>query len=68
MTAQLLLTAAQVGRRLWLTAGTVKQWAREGRVPSIRATGKTIRFDWDHVVATLKAEGARSTPANTEVQ
>ena len=49
-----LLTAEQVADRLHLKPLTVRQWARRGRIPSIKISHKVTRFDWEQVVATLK--------------
>lgn len=68
MTARVLLTAAQTGRRLGLTADTIKRWARLGRIPAIRVTGKTVRFNWDRVVAALEAQSPDLASAAHEVK
>ncbi len=39
-----LLTAEDVARRLSLPSRTVRRWAAEGRMPSLRLGGTVIRF------------------------
>jgi excisionase family DNA binding protein len=53
-----LLSAREVAERIGLREETIRRWARCGRIPSIRATARTIRFDYGDVVAALRAQGA----------
>lgn len=48
-----LITAQELAERLKLTPETVKLWAREGKIPVIRITPKTVRFDPVAVLAAL---------------
>ncbi|MBK6939755.1 MAG: helix-turn-helix domain-containing protein [Planctomycetes bacterium] len=48
------VTAHEIGERYGVRAATVKAWAREGRIPSIRITGKIVRFDPDAVDRVLQ--------------
>ena len=49
-----LLTAAQVGAVLGVSARTVLLYLRQGLIPGIQPTGCTVRFDLDEVLAALK--------------
>jgi hypothetical protein len=53
-----LLTAAQVGAVLGVSARTVLLWNRQGLIPGIQPTGCTVRFDLAEVLAALKAAPA----------
>ena len=53
-----LLTAAQFGAVLGVSARTVLLWNRPGLIPGIQPTGGTVRFDLDEVLAALKAAPA----------
>jgi excisionase family DNA binding protein len=47
------LTAIDLGRRLQLSPETIRQMARDGRIPAIRISPKIIRFDASAVNAAL---------------
>ncbi len=53
------LTAVELARQFRLTVETVRQLARDGRIPCIRLGPKIIRFDPQAVAQTLatQAEG-----------
>lgn len=53
-----LLTAPEVGRRLRVSAETVRTWARNGAIPSVRINPKVIRFDMEQVIVALRAGSA----------
>lgn len=40
-----LITAEQMAERLNLSPGTIKRWAQSGVIPSLRLSGRVIRFD-----------------------
>ena len=48
-----LLTADELGEALAVSADTVRAWAREGRIPVVRITARTLRFDWQSVLRAL---------------
>jgi len=48
-----LLTAAEMGRRLRVSAATIKLWARDGKIPRVIITPKVHRFDPEAVEAAL---------------
>ena len=49
------VTAEELAELLRLSPGTIKQMARDGRIPSIRLSRKTLRFDVKAVAAALSA-------------
>lgn len=49
-----LLTAPQLAEALQVSLETVRVWAREGRIPCVRPTPQTLRFDEDEVMAALR--------------
>ena len=54
-----LLTAAELADRLAVSARTIREWARSGRIPEVRASERVRRFDYEAVVAALKGIGAQ---------
>jgi excisionase family DNA binding protein len=55
MQTDALLTAHELASRLRVKAGTVRLWSRQGNIPSIRLTPKTIRYSYAAVCAALAA-------------
>ncbi len=53
------VTASDIGRQFNLKATTIKRWARRGLIPSIRLTGRVLRFDPAAVEQALRERGAR---------
>ena len=51
-----LLTADELGERLRVRPDTIKIWARDGIIPSVRITGKVVRYDFADVIAKIKGE------------
>jgi excisionase family DNA binding protein len=49
------MTPRELAALLGVTTPTVHQWAHEGRIPVIRASAKTLRFDEAAVLAALRA-------------
>ncbi len=49
-----LLTADELAERLRVRPATIRLWAREGRIPRIRISGKVIRFDVSAVIDLLQ--------------
>ena len=49
MRNQELITATELAERLRLKPETIRLWAREGRIPALRPTAKTLRFDLNNV-------------------
>jgi excisionase family DNA binding protein len=52
-----LLTAVELAELLRVRPGTVRQWAREGRIPAVRISPKVVRFCYPDVLAALKGTG-----------
>ena len=49
-----LLTAKELAAALQVSPRTVLEWHRQGRIPGIQPTGRTVRFNLDAVLAALK--------------
>ena len=58
-----LLTADEVAEKLRVRPDTVRGWAREGKIPSIRLSHKVVRFDGDAVVQALTEREERRVGA-----
>jgi excisionase family DNA binding protein len=56
-----LMTTAEVANRLKVTAETVRDWWKEGRIPGHRYSHKVLRFHLGEVVAALEAARRRET-------
>ena len=50
-----LVTAEEIARLIGVTRRTISAWARKGKIPRIKITGKVVRFDPDQVVRALKS-------------
>jgi excisionase family DNA binding protein len=48
-----LLTAAELAARLRVKSTTIREWEREGVIPSIRINSKVIRYDVEAVIKAL---------------
>lgn len=51
-----LLTSRELAKRLGVTAGTIKRWRSQGRIPAIEITAKTVRYDPADVRRALDQE------------
>lgn len=60
MVATELLTVSELAERLQVRPRTVQTWARSGRIPFVRVSAKTIRFDWQAVVSAMRALSSQS--------
>ena len=49
------LGCKELAARLHVKPCTVRAWAREGRIPAVRISRRTIRFDFGEVIAALKS-------------
>ena len=61
-----LITANVVADRLRVTPQTVRRLAREGKLPAVRV-GRTYRFDWDKVWATVQQEPAHNNEEGASI-
>jgi excisionase family DNA binding protein len=57
-----LLTATELAERLRVRPETVRQWARDGRIPRVKVNAKITRYDVADVIRALKGreEGAQA--------
>ena len=58
-----LITSSELAARLKLTAETVREWSRTGKIPRIAITKKCVRYDYDAVVHAL-AERSEARDGN----
>jgi len=54
-----LVTAESLADRLAVKPRTIRDWARTGKIPSVRITSKVIRFDVDEVYRALQENEKR---------
>ena len=54
-----LLTAIELATRINSTPGTVRSWARTGRIPSYRMGKKTVRFNFSEVMEAMRKAADR---------
>lgn len=57
-------TAEELAERLTLKPKTIRDWARQGVIPSLRISPKVIRFDFDEVEKALRQRALRSKKGN----
>ena len=62
-----LVDAAALGDMLGVKAKLVLQWARDGLIPCLRISDRTIRFDPEVVARTLTERAAQTTSHFQEV-
>ena len=53
MSGSELVTTRDVAERYGVSVETVQAWVREGRIPHIRPSRKTVRFRFDDVERAL---------------
>jgi excisionase family DNA binding protein len=58
-----LLRTRELARRLAVGQDKVRDMAREGLIPSVRVGANGLRFDWDEVIAALRANGPQERTA-----
>jgi excisionase family DNA binding protein len=58
--------AGVIAKLMGVKQTTVRRWAREGRIPFLRPTGRVLRFDPDAVERALRERAVRSTPKPPE--
>jgi len=54
-----LQTAEEIAKVLNVTARTVYLWAESGRIPTAYRSCRTIRFDLEHVLASLNVDTSK---------
>ena len=57
-----LLTAEELAAKLRVRPATVRDWARRGRIPTVRLTRKTVRYRLPAVVEALQADQRGGRP------
>jgi len=48
-----LLTAEGLAARLHVRPSTVRNWARRGKIPTVRLSSKVLRYDFSAVVESV---------------
>jgi predicted site-specific integrase-resolvase len=51
-----ILTAEELAARLKVRPATIREWGRDGRIPTVRITPKVIRYDVDAVMRSLQEQ------------
>jgi len=49
-----IVTAGELAEQLSLTPKPIRDWARQGKIPSLRISPKVIRFNPDEVLLALE--------------
>ena len=49
-----LKTADELAEQYGVKGSTIKRWARDGKIPSIRPSTKTLRFDEEAVLTAMQ--------------
>jgi excisionase family DNA binding protein len=55
----LLLTAEELGNLLGVSARTIREWARSGRIPEVELSPKVRRFELREVLARFGVDSSR---------
>jgi predicted site-specific integrase-resolvase len=53
-----LLTAEELSARVKIAAAKLKQWARRGRIPSVRFSQKNVRFRLKDVIEAVESRAS----------
>jgi excisionase family DNA binding protein len=62
-----LLTATELAERLKVAPSTVEDWGRQGRIPRVQLTPRTIRYDLAAVMRALRQKRRAKPQANAAV-
>ena len=54
------LTAEEIAEKLRVPVSTVREWSREGVIPSVRISHKVIRYEWAEVVKAIQQHRRQS--------
>ena len=54
-----IITVKELAERLQLKPETIRIWARQGLIPSLRPTPKVLRFETRSVLAAIKEISTR---------
>ena len=49
-----IITTDELAERLAVSSGTIARWARERRIPELRPTQRTRRFDFAEVMNAMR--------------
>lgn len=68
--SRFLLTAEELALRVHVRPGTIRTWARLGRIPVVRLSPKVMRFDFEAVVASRRVSRSSEAvpPAGTSAE
>jgi excisionase family DNA binding protein len=51
-----IVTPQQMAEELGIRPSTLKSWAKDGLIPSIKPTRRTLRFNRERVLAALQGQ------------
>jgi len=60
MTRKLIITAGELAKVLNLAPRTIHAWARAGKIPRLKLSGKVIRFNLSEVEQSLSKRKSKS--------
>ena len=55
-----LVTTREVAERFGVAVSTVRRWVRDGRIPYVRVSKRTVRFDLEEVERFVSFDGGCS--------
>ncbi len=63
-----LVDAVELGGALGVSGSTIRRWARQGTIPAIRVTARTLRFSTEAVLQAVQRLPVRPAMRETEVE
>ena len=63
---QRLCTTEQLAERIHVKPSTILRWGREGRIPVVRVTERTVRYAMDDVLKALHGREANRFDSHPE--